>query len=71
MKPIDTSRTGKTFIKFGRKTKTDSFGTVTVLTPIGNIVFYVFNTRTPFLFYFKNINEFKIQLNNVNNVLIQ
>jgi hypothetical protein len=61
---IDTSTTGNHKIRFGKK-KAMSISTIQVGTPLGNIMFHVFPTNTPFLYYLQDINRMKVKLDNI------
>ena len=69
--PMDILRAGEASIQFGKGSKASSLGTVKVPTAAGEITFHVLDTRTPFLLCLKDMDELKLTLDNVNNVLIQ
>jgi hypothetical protein len=44
---------------------------IQVSTPLGNIIFYVLPTNTPFLYYLQDIDRIKVKLDNIQNMLVQ
>jgi hypothetical protein len=67
---IDTSITGKYYIKFGDNPLVEFFGTMGVGTFFGTIDFAIMPTNTFFLFCFANIKKYGVYLNSTRNVLI-
>jgi hypothetical protein len=67
---INISIAGNHKIRFG-KGEAIFIGIIQVSTPLGNIMFYVLPTNTPFLYYLQDINRMKVKLDNIQNMLIQ
>jgi hypothetical protein len=61
---IDISITRNHKIRFG-KGEAISIGIIQVSIPLGNIMFYMLLTNTPFLYYLQDINRMKVKLNNI------
>jgi hypothetical protein len=61
---INTSITRNHKICFG-KGEAISIGTIQVSIPLGNIMFHVLLTNTPFLYYLQDIDCIKVKLDNI------
>jgi hypothetical protein len=57
-------------IRFGKK-EVISISIIQVSTPLGNIIFYVLPTNTPFLYCFQDMDRIKVKLDNIQNILVQ
>jgi hypothetical protein len=66
---IDRSTEGAVTVQFGIGSSS-SVGSAVVPTPIGNIEFYITKTDTPFLLSLADMDEKKVYLNNLRNVLV-
>ena len=67
---MDKNRVKKINIRFKNGPFIKSFNIISVITPFGQIDFYIIKINTPFLILIKNINRFNIYFNNVINQLI-
>jgi hypothetical protein len=61
---VNSSITGNYRIKFGVK-EALFLGTIQVDTQLGNIMFHVLPTNTPFLFYLQDIDRIGVKLDNL------
>jgi hypothetical protein len=67
---VNTSIAGNYKICFG-KGEVISIGIIQVSTPLGNIIFHVLPTNTPFLYCLQDIDRIKVKLDNIQNILVQ
>jgi hypothetical protein len=45
-------------------------GIIQVSTPLGNIMFHILPTNTPFLYYLQDMDRMKAKLDNIQNILV-
>jgi hypothetical protein len=67
---VDNSIAGNYRIKFGAR-EALFLGTIQVNTQLGNIMFHMLPTNTPFLFCLQDIDRIGVKLDNLQNILIQ
>ncbi|KAI0998751.1 hypothetical protein K3495_g9443 [Podosphaera aphanis] len=67
---LDKSRAGEAKVQFGIGSTT-SLGTVDLITPIGKVTFHVVSANAPFLLSIKDMDELRVKLDDLENVLIQ
>jgi hypothetical protein len=67
---IDISIAGNHKIRFG-KGEAISISIIQIGTPLGNIMFYMLPTNTPFLYCLQDMDRIKVKLDNIQNVLVQ
>jgi hypothetical protein len=66
---IDKSRAGEVNVQFGIGS-ISSIGSITVLSPFGAIEFHIVRADTPFLLCIKDMDDLRIQFNNLTNRVI-
>ena len=64
---MDKNRAGKANIRFKNGPFIELLGTISVITPFGQIDFHVIKINTLFLISIKNMDRFSIYFNNVIN----
>jgi len=69
--PIDTARAGEASIRFGSGDCFESLGAINVPTPLGDLVFHVITTNTPFLFCLRDMDRYGVKFDNLADQLIQ
>ncbi|KHJ35195.1 hypothetical protein EV44_g3845 [Erysiphe necator] len=68
---LKTSNAGQANIQFGPGKLVSSIGAVNLVTAIGNITFHILNTPTRFLLCLKDMENLKVNFNNITNELVQ
>lgn len=66
---VDKSTAGQATIQFGQGSCNKSIGTVSINTPVGEILFHVLNTPTPFLLCLVDMDRLAVYLENTTNQL--
>lgn len=66
---LDTTTAGQAEVRFGPGQPVASLGTTTVPTPLGDLVFHVVPTPTPFLLCLQDMDSRGIMFDNLSNVL--